>query len=99
MPGFIVDPGGGVLVAGRYTVEAMPSQVIQQGPAGREIWLAVDLRREKGGEKVTGWMQISELQRRAAGNTDWLARLKGKAGEGWSVEDHNWECNGSPTTT
>ena len=56
MPGFSVDPGGGVLVAGRYTVEAVQSQVILQGPTGREIWLAVDLRRRKGGEKVTGWM-------------------------------------------
>jgi hypothetical protein len=31
MPGFSVDPGGGVLVAGRYTVEAVQSRVIQQG--------------------------------------------------------------------
>ena len=99
MPGFSVDPGGGVLVAGRYTVEAVQSQVILQGPAGREIWLAVDLRRGKGGEKTTGWMQSSELQRRAAGNADWLARLRGKAREGWSVEGHNWECSGSPAAT
>ena len=90
MPGFSVDPGGGVLVAGRYTVEAVQSQVVQQGPAGKEIWLAVGLRRGKGGEKVTGWMQSSELQRRAAGNVDWLARLRGKARECWSVEGHNW---------
>ena len=48
MPGFVVDPGGGVLVAGRYTVEAVQSQVILQGPVGREVWLAVDLRRGKG---------------------------------------------------
>ena len=61
MPGFSVDPGGGVLVAGRYTVEAVQSQVILQGPVGKEIWLAVDLRRGKGGEKATGWMQSSEL--------------------------------------
>jgi hypothetical protein len=52
MPGFSVDPGGGVLVAGKYTVEAVQSQVILQGPAGREIWLAVDLRRRKGGGKT-----------------------------------------------
>ena len=89
MPGFSVDPGGGVLVAGRYTMEAIQSQVIQQGPAGREIWLAVHLRRWKGGDKVTGWMQSSELQRRAVGNADWLARLRGKVREGWSVEGHN----------
>ena len=70
MPGFGVDPGGGVLVAGRYTMGAIQSQVILQGPAGREIWLAVDMRRGKGGEKVTGWMQSSELQRRAEVNAD-----------------------------
>ena len=90
MPGFSVDPGGGVLVAGRYTIEAVQSQVIQQGPVGKETWLAVDLRRGKGGEKVTGWMQSSELQRRAAGNVVWLARLRGKARQGWSVDGHNW---------
>jgi hypothetical protein len=28
MPGFSVDPGGAVLVAGRYTVKAVQSQVI-----------------------------------------------------------------------
>ena len=81
MPGFSVDPGGGLLVAGRYTVEAIQSQVIQQGPAGKEIWLADDLRRGKGGEKVIAWMQRNELQRGAAGNDDWLARLPGKARE------------------
>ena len=73
--------------------------MILQGPAGREIWLAVYLRRGKGGEKVIGWMQSSELQRRAAGNVDWLARLRGKAREGWSAEGHNWECSGSPAAT
>ena len=57
-----------MLVAGRYTVGAVQSHVILQGPAGREIWLAVDLRRGKGGEKVTGWIQSIELQRMAAGN-------------------------------
>ena len=30
MPGFSVDPGGAVLVAGRYTVETVQSQVILQ---------------------------------------------------------------------
>ena len=39
MPEFGVDPGGGVLVADGYTVEVVQSQVIPQGPAGREIWL------------------------------------------------------------
>ena len=39
MPGFNADPGGTVLVAGRYTVKAVQSQVILQGPAGRESWL------------------------------------------------------------
>jgi hypothetical protein len=82
-----------------YTVEAVQSQVIQQGPACKDIWLAVGLRKGKGGEKVTGWMQSSELQRRAVGNAVWLARLRGKAREGWSVEGHNWECSGSPAAT
>ena len=50
------------MVAGRYTVEAVQSQMILQGTAGRETWLAVDLWRGKGGEKVTGWMQSIELQ-------------------------------------
>ena len=36
MPGFSVDPGGAVLVAGRYTVKAVQSQVTLQGTAGRE---------------------------------------------------------------
>jgi hypothetical protein len=70
MLGFSVDLGGGVLVAGRYTVKGVRSQVILQGPVGKENWPAVDLGREKGGEKVTGWMQSSELQRRAACNAD-----------------------------
>ena len=40
-----VDPGGAVLVAGRYTVKAVQSQVTLQGAAGRETWLGVDLLR------------------------------------------------------
>ena len=48
MSGFNVDPGGGVQVAGRYAVKAVQSQVVQQGPADKEIWLAVGLRRGKG---------------------------------------------------
>ena len=61
-------------------MKAVQSQVILQGPAGREIWLGVDLRR--GGANITGWMQSGELQRRAAGDIDggWLARLRGKGG-------------------
>ena len=51
MPGFSVDPGGATLVAGRYTVKAVQSQVILQGPAGREIWLGVDLRRGRRGRE------------------------------------------------
>ena len=43
--------------------------------------------------KITGWMQSGELQRRAAGNGDWLARLRGKGREGWSLEGHNWACS------
>ena len=43
-----------VLDAGRYIVKAVQSQVTRQGPAGREIWLGVDLRR--GGANITGWM-------------------------------------------
>ena len=42
-----MDPGGAVLVAGRYTVKAVQSQVTLQGNAGRETWLGVDLL--KGG--------------------------------------------------
>ena len=84
------------MVAGRYIVKAVQSQVILQGPAGREIWLGVDLRRGRGRVKITGWMQSGELQRRAAGNGDWLARLMGKSRAGWSVEGHNWACSGSP---
>ena len=36
-----MDPGGGVL----------KSRVILQGPVGKENWLAVDLRRGKGGRR------------------------------------------------
>ena len=43
--GFSVDPGGATLVAGRYIVKSVQSQVILQGPASREAWLGVDLRR------------------------------------------------------
>ena len=67
-----------MLIAGKYTVKAVQSRVILQGPAGREMWLGVDLCRGRGGVKVTGWMQRGELQRGAAGNVDWLARLRGK---------------------
>ena len=49
MSGSSKDPGGAVLVAGWYTVEAVQSQVILQSLAGREIWLGVDLRRRGEG--------------------------------------------------
>jgi hypothetical protein len=99
MPGFRVDPGGAELVAGRYTVKAVQTQVSLQGEAGRETWLGVDLHRGGGGEKFTGWMHSGELQRRAAGDADWLARLRGRAREGWGVEDHSWVCSGGPAVT
>ena len=44
-------------------------------------------------------MQSGELQRRAAGDADWLARLRGSGREGWSVEDHNWVCSEDPAVT
>ena len=62
MPGFSVDPGGAVRVAGRYTVKAVQSQMILQGIVGREMWLGIDLLRGRGGAKNTGWMQSCELQ-------------------------------------
>ena len=62
MPGFRVDPGGAELVAGRYTVKAMQSQVSLQGAAGRETWLGVDLLRGGGRTKFTGWIHSGELQ-------------------------------------
>ena len=63
--------------------------MILQGPAGRETWLEVDLRR--GGANITGWMQSGELQRRVTGDGGWLVRPRGRSREGWSVEEHNWE--------
>ena len=45
MPGFSADPGGAVLVAGRYTVKAVQPQVILHGPgvllAGRFGWVLI----------------------------------------------------------
>ena len=99
MPGFRVDPGGAELVAGRYIVKAVQTQVSLQGDAGKEIWLGVDLLRGGGRERITGWMHSGELQRRTAGDADWLARLRGRAREGWSVEDHSWVCSGGPAVT
>ena len=49
--------------------------------------------------RVTGWMLSGELQRWAAGDAGWLARLKGREKEGWSVEDHSWVCSGSSTVS
>ena len=94
MPGFRVDPGGAGLVDGRYIVQAVQTQVTLRGAAGRETWLGVDLLMGGSGVRVTGWMLSGELQRRAAGDAGWLARLKGRGREGWSVEDHSWVCSG-----
>ena len=99
MPGFRVDPGGASLVVGSYIVQAVQTQVTIKGAAGRETWLGVDLLRGGSGVKVTGWMHSGELQRRAAGDAGWLARLRGRAREGWSVEDHSWVCSGGPAVT
>ena len=99
MAGFRVDPGGAELVAGSYIVKAVQSQVTLQGAAGRETWLGVDLLRGGGRAKFTGWMHSGELQRRAAGDADWLARLRGRGNEGWSVEDHSWVGSGGPAVT
>ena len=44
-------------------------------------------------------MQSGELQGRAAADADWLARLRGRWREGWSVEDHNWVCSGGAAVT
>jgi len=87
-----------VQAAGSYSVQAVKTQVTLQGTAGRKTWLGVDLLREGGGGRVTRWMQSSELQRRAAGSAGWLARLRGRGREEWSVEDHSWVCEG-PTVT
>ena len=51
------------------------------------------------GANITGWMQSGELQRRVASDGDWLARLRGKGREGWSVEEHSWVCSGGPAVT
>ena len=56
MPGFSVDPGSAVQVAGNYSVKAVQTQVTLQGTAGRETWLGVDLLRGGRGGTVTGWM-------------------------------------------
>ena len=37
MPGFSVGPGGAVMVAGNYVVEAVQTQVILQAVAGRRV--------------------------------------------------------------
>ena len=99
MPGFRVDPGGAGLIDGGYIVQAVQTQVTIQGAAGRETWLGVDLLRGGSGVKVTGWMHSGELQRRAAGDAGWLARLRGRGREGWSVEDHSWVCSGGPAVS
>ena len=53
----------------------------------------------EGGDKTTGWIQSSELQRRVAGDTDWLARLKGRGRGDWSVKSHGWVCSEGPKET
>ena len=58
VPGFSVDPGGEVLVAGRYIVKAVQSQMTLQGNAGRETWLGVDLL--KGGGERKGYRLDAE---------------------------------------
>jgi hypothetical protein len=94
MPGFRVDPGGASLVVGSYIVQAVQTQVTIKGAAGRETWLGVDLLRGGSGVKVTGWIHSGELQMRAAGDGGWLARLRGRGREGWSVEDRSWVRSG-----
>ena len=96
-PSFSVDSGSAVMVAGSYVVRAVQTQVVPQGAARREIWLGVDLLR--GGATTTGWVQSGELQRRVAGDGDWLTRLRGEGRGGWSVEEHSWVCSGGPTMT
>ena len=56
MPGFNVEPGSAMMVAGNYVVKAAQTQIILQGAAGREIWLGVGLCR--GGVNLTGWMHM-----------------------------------------
>ena len=70
-----------------------------QGAAGRKTWLGVDLLRGGGKAKVTGWMHSDELQRRTAGDADWLARQRGRGREGWSVKGNSWVCSGGPAVT
>ena len=67
MPWFRVDLGGAELVAGRYTVKAVQSQVSLQGDVGREIWLGVDLLRGGGTAKLKCWMHSGELQETLTG--------------------------------
>ena len=81
MPGFSVSPGSAMQAVVSYSVQAVQTQVTLQGTAGRKTWLGVDLLRGGWGGKVTGWMQSSELLRRAAGNVGWLARLRGRGGK------------------
>ena len=42
------SPGGTTLVAGKYSVGVVESQVWLQGGAGTEVWLGVKLARSKG---------------------------------------------------
>ena len=69
-------------VTGNYSAKPVQAQVTLQGIVGREIWLGVDLLRGGGGGKVT---LDAELQRRNAGDVDWLARLRGRGAGVWRV--------------
>ena len=59
--------------------------------------MGVDLRR--GGANTTGWVQSGGVQRGVASDGGWLARLRGKGREGWSVEGHIWVCGEGPAVT
>ena len=98
LEGFSTGPGNTKPMAGRYMAKAVQSQVWVQAGAGnsKEIWLGVKLSRDKWNVSyVTGWMHSGELQRRAGGDGEWAERLRGKGREGWSVQEHRWEGNGS----
>ena len=81
------------------SVKAVQTQVTLLGTAGKETWLGVDQLRGGRGGQVTGWMQSSKLLEKAAGDADWLARLRGRGREGWSVEDHSWACSEGPAVS
>ena len=57
------------LVAEKYSVGAVESQVWVQGPSDTEVWLGVKLARSK--VSVIGWMFSGELQRPAGEGSRW----------------------------